>query len=111
MHGVALLMTPEATRALLSWEPVSPRIITARFNSRGRKVTILQCYAPTKLILHLLKAKRNSMNKSKLPWTKYQRETCKSLWETSMQKLAQTTQTDHGQAWCRRTEGKWRIVL
>ena len=47
MHGVALLMSPEATRALLSWEPVSPRIITARFNSRGRKVTILQCYAPT----------------------------------------------------------------
>ena len=45
-HGVALLLTPEATRALLSWEPVSPRIITARFNSRGRKVTILQCYAP-----------------------------------------------------------------
>ena len=47
MHGVALLMTPEATRAFLSWEPVSPRIITARFNSRGRKVTTLQCYAPT----------------------------------------------------------------
>ena len=47
MHGVALLMTPEATRALLSWEPVSPRIITARFNSRGRKVTILHCYAHT----------------------------------------------------------------
>ena len=47
MHGVALLMTPEATRALLSWDSVSPRIITARFNSRGRKVTTLQCYAPT----------------------------------------------------------------
>ena len=47
MHGVALLMTPEANRALLSWEPVSPRIITARFNSRGRKVTILQFYALT----------------------------------------------------------------
>ena len=47
MHGVTLLMTLGATRALLSWEPVSPRIITARFNSRGRKVTILQCYAPT----------------------------------------------------------------
>ena len=47
MHGVALLMTPEAIRALFSWEPVSPRIITARFNCRGRKVTILQCYAPT----------------------------------------------------------------
>ena len=47
MHGVALLMTPEATRTLLSWEPVSPRILTARFNSKGRKATILQCYAPT----------------------------------------------------------------
>lgn len=46
-HGVALLMTPEATRTLLSWEPVSPRILSARFNSKGRKVTILQCYAPT----------------------------------------------------------------
>ena len=47
MYGVALLMTPEATQTLLSWEPVSPRIITARFNSKGRKVTIIQCYAPT----------------------------------------------------------------
>ena len=47
MHGVALLTTPEATRALLSWESVSPRIITARFNFRGRKVEVLQCYAPT----------------------------------------------------------------
>jgi len=47
MYGVALLMTPEATRALLSWEPISPRILTARFNSKGRKVTIIQCYAPT----------------------------------------------------------------
>ena len=46
-HGVPLLMTPEATRALLSWEPMSPRILTARFNSKGRKVTIIQCYAPT----------------------------------------------------------------
>nr|KAG5701327.1 hypothetical protein BaRGS_006101 [Batillaria attramentaria] len=49
MHGVALLMTPEATQALLSWEPVSPRILSARFNSKGRKVTILQCYAPTNM--------------------------------------------------------------
>ena len=47
MHGVGLLMTPEATKSLLSWLPVSPRILTARFNSKGRKVTILQCYAPT----------------------------------------------------------------
>ena len=39
IRGVAL--------ALLSWEPVSPRLLTARFNSKGRKVTVIQCYAPT----------------------------------------------------------------
>ena len=47
MFGVALLMSPEAMRALVSWEPVSPRILMARYNSKGRKVTIIQCYAPT----------------------------------------------------------------
>ena len=40
-------MTPEAAQALLSWEPVSSSILTARFNSKGRKVTVIQCYAPT----------------------------------------------------------------
>jgi hypothetical protein len=37
-HGVGLLMTLEATQALLSREPVLPRIPTGRFNSKGRKV-------------------------------------------------------------------------
>ncbi|RUS69107.1 hypothetical protein EGW08_023132 [Elysia chlorotica] len=36
-----------ARSALIAWEPVSPRILTARFNSKGRKVTIIQCYSPT----------------------------------------------------------------
>ena len=31
----------------LEWEPISPRIISTRFNSKGRKTTITQCYAPT----------------------------------------------------------------
>ena len=48
-YGVALLVTPEATRALLSWEPVSPRILTARFNSKGRRATIIQYYASTNM--------------------------------------------------------------
>ena len=47
MYGVALLLTPEAAQALLSWEPISARILTARFQSKGRNVTIIQCYAPT----------------------------------------------------------------
>lgn len=46
-QGVALLLAPEAMRALVAWEPVSPRLMAARFNSKGRKTTIIQCYAPT----------------------------------------------------------------
>ena len=45
--GVALMVSAEAMKSLLQWKPVSPRIITARFNSKGRKITIIQCYAPT----------------------------------------------------------------
>ena len=41
------MMTEESAKSLIEWEPVSRRIITARFNSKGRKVTIIQCYAPT----------------------------------------------------------------
>ncbi|RUS85268.1 hypothetical protein EGW08_006969 [Elysia chlorotica] len=44
-HGVALCMAPEATRAVLFWEPVSPRILTARFNLKFRRVNAIQCYA------------------------------------------------------------------
>ena len=40
-------MSKLAATALIEWVPVSPRIITARFNSKGRKVTIINCYAPT----------------------------------------------------------------
>ena len=47
IRGVALLLTPEVAQALLSWEPVSQRLLTPRFNSKGRKVTVIQCYAPT----------------------------------------------------------------
>ena len=40
-------MSKEAAQCLLEWEPVSERIIRARFNSSWQQVTILQCYAPT----------------------------------------------------------------
>ena len=46
-QGVALMMTPEAAKAMMAWEPVSSRLLSARFNSKGRKCTIIQCYAPT----------------------------------------------------------------
>ena len=45
--GVALLLSKEAARSLMEWEPVSDRIMTARFESRFQKVSVVMCYAPT----------------------------------------------------------------
>ncbi|XP_073668649.1 uncharacterized protein [Paramisgurnus dabryanus] len=46
-EGVAIMMSPVAAKTLMEWQPVSSRIMTARFNSKGRKVTLIQCYSPT----------------------------------------------------------------
>ncbi|XP_035692545.1 craniofacial development protein 2-like [Branchiostoma floridae] len=40
-------MSKESSRSLMEWEPVSERIITARFTSRCQDTTIIQAYAPT----------------------------------------------------------------
>ena len=45
--GVGFMLTKKAARALLEWNPVSPRIISARFNTKFQKTTIIQVYAPT----------------------------------------------------------------
>ena len=45
--GVALMLTKEASKSLMEWEPVSDRIISARFESRFQKTYIIMCYAPT----------------------------------------------------------------
>ncbi|XP_045514082.1 craniofacial development protein 2-like [Pieris brassicae] len=46
-YGVAFLLSNSAKKSLLDWKPISDRIIWARFNSRARKISIVQCYAPT----------------------------------------------------------------
>ena len=46
-NGVAIIMSKRTTKALLSWEPLNDRIITARFYSRFIKTTVIQVYAPT----------------------------------------------------------------
>jgi len=46
-QGVGILTTGKAKKALLEWKPISSRIITARFHSKIRNTTIIQCYAPT----------------------------------------------------------------
>lgn len=46
-HGVGFLLGKAFKNALLGWTPVSERIISARFKTKFRKVTVVQCYAPT----------------------------------------------------------------
>ena len=46
-HGVRLLLSKDAAKSLIEWELVSEKIITARFTSKGRNITIIHCYAPT----------------------------------------------------------------
>lgn len=47
--GVALMLAPEAQRALIGYEAISPRIITAKFATKKKNINlnIIQCYAPT----------------------------------------------------------------
>ena len=45
-HGVAIILSKNAAKSLMSWKPVSERIITARLYSKYIKATIVQAYAP-----------------------------------------------------------------
>ncbi|KAJ8340031.1 hypothetical protein SKAU_G00346640 [Synaphobranchus kaupii] len=49
MEGVAIMMTKETRKALIAWEPINSRVITASFRTNNRRVKahIIQCYAPT----------------------------------------------------------------
>ena len=48
-EGVVLMLAPEAHAALIGWEPVNYRIITAKFTTKKKdiRLNIIQCYAPT----------------------------------------------------------------
>ena len=46
-NGVALIANRHAVRSLMEWEPISDRLIRAKFASNYCNLTILQCYAPT----------------------------------------------------------------
>ena len=43
------MLAPEAYRTLIGWEPVTSRIITAKFTTKKKdiRLNIIQCYAPT----------------------------------------------------------------
>jgi endonuclease/exonuclease/phosphatase family metal-dependent hydrolase len=47
--GVALVLSKEAQKALIEWEAMGPRIISATFRTTKKKIKlhVIQCYAPT----------------------------------------------------------------
>ena len=47
IRGVALVISKQKANTLLEWEPISDRIMKARFNSKHCKLTIILFYAPT----------------------------------------------------------------
>ena len=47
--AVGLMISNKTYEALLNWQPVCERIISARFSSKVRNITIIQYYAPTEL--------------------------------------------------------------
>ncbi|XP_062572320.1 craniofacial development protein 2-like [Saccostrea cucullata] len=44
--GVAIMISQQAMKSLMEWTPVSKRIMTARFYSRYRRVSVIRAYAP-----------------------------------------------------------------
>ncbi|XP_055388198.1 uncharacterized protein LOC129616594 [Condylostylus longicornis] len=48
-YGVGFIISKQMSKSVISWEPISNRLITLRLNSRIRKVSIIQCYAPTEV--------------------------------------------------------------
>ena len=48
-QGVALMLSKTAQRALIGWEAHGPRIITASFRTKNKRINmnIIQCYSPT----------------------------------------------------------------
>ncbi len=45
-EGVGLLLSKKASKSLIDWNPVSSRLISARFIGQGYSITIIQAYAP-----------------------------------------------------------------
>jgi len=46
---VGILLDKEAKKSLIEWQPVSGRIIVARFKTNIRNIVMIQCYAPTEV--------------------------------------------------------------
>ena len=47
INGVALVVLPPFVQALVSWKPISDRLLTARFAHKHGHFSVIVCYAPT----------------------------------------------------------------
>ena len=47
--GVALFCSKRAAAALIEWEPIDKRLLVARLDATGGKMTIIMCYSPTEV--------------------------------------------------------------
>jgi endonuclease/exonuclease/phosphatase family metal-dependent hydrolase len=45
--GVAFILQDKAARVLIDWEPISERLIKAKFKSKFNNITIINAHAPT----------------------------------------------------------------
>ncbi|KAK2164794.1 hypothetical protein NP493_1394g01002 [Ridgeia piscesae] len=64
IRGVALVISKQKANTLLEWEPISDRVMKARFNSKHCKLTIILCTPqPMNLTKRTRKTGTNSCNK------------------------------------------------
>jgi len=85
-EGVAFMMTKEASKALISWEPISSRIITASFQAKQSRIksSLTQCYAPTNDAKE--REKENFSNTFNAILNQQRRKILQYSWEISMPK-------------------------
>ena len=46
-YGVGLILSKSLKKSLIEWTTVSERLITVSLTTRLRKLTVVECYAPT----------------------------------------------------------------
>ena len=46
-RGVGVLLSKRLEKALINWEPINERLIGLKFNTRARRMIIVNAYAPT----------------------------------------------------------------
>ena len=86
--GVALAMSRNTRKALISWWPINERMLEARFEHRHGKLTIIVAYAPTNLAEN--DKKQTSMPFCKTLLAQDRRMTLLSFYLTLMQLSLET---------------------